>query len=415
MNHPGIQSHSLPNGLRVVHSYDTSTAMVAVDVLYDVGSRDESRQLTGIAHLFEHLMFGGSASAPSFDCVLEYAGGKSNAWTSSDFTNFYDVLPAQNIDTALFLESDRMARLTLDSHALEVQRAVVTEEFKQTHLDQPYGDLFHHLRRICYAESHPYSWPTIGLEPEHIARVTLGDARRWYNSHYSPGGAILAVCGAVDFDTVVRRAEYWWADVPARPTATRHIPSVTLRADTVVETVTGAVPDPYIVVAYPMGAYSSHEYHAADTITDILSVGRTARINNDLINGHARGMMIEADASVMGSEHEGLLLLTARLTAGADPMQAATMLRAQLERMATPGDITARELERTQHNFEATYRLTNQSYLTRATNMALAAYHGESLTAAVDIRARLTPADIASTAAAIASRHPAILIYLPRE
>ena len=178
-----VGRHTLANGLRIVHSFDPTTAMVAVDVLYDVGSRDEKRTLTGMAHLFEHLMFGGSANVPSFDSELEDAGGKNNAWTSSDFTNFYDTVPAQNLDTALYLESDRMLALDFSERTLAVQKGVVVEEFKQTCLDRPYGDLFHRLRALAYGSDHPYSWPTIGLKPEHIGKVTLDDVKEWFYWH----------------------------------------------------------------------------------------------------------------------------------------------------------------------------------------------------------------------------------------
>ena len=207
-----INRFTLPNGLRVVHTRDTATAMVAVNVLYDVGARDESPALTGMAHLFEHLMFGGSVNVADFDGALSAAGGVSNAWTSSDFTNFYDVLPAVNLDTALWLESDRMLRLAFSEKSLQVQRHVVIEEFKQVCLNRPYGDLDHHLRSLAFTR-HPYRYPVIGKEFSHIEKVTDEDVRNWFFSHYAPDNAVLAVCGNVGFDRVRESVNRWFGDM----------------------------------------------------------------------------------------------------------------------------------------------------------------------------------------------------------
>lgn len=192
---------TLDNGLRVIHNYDPSTAMVAVNVIYNVGARDESPSLTGLAHLFEHLMFGGSVNIPDFDAALERAGGTSNAWTSNDFTDFYEVAPAANFETLLWLESDRMLGLAFSPRSLEVQQSVVIEEFKQTHLNTPYGDVAHRLREMLYT-SHPYRYPAIGKEISHIERVTLDDVRRFFYSHYAPNNAVLAVSGNVTLGQV---------------------------------------------------------------------------------------------------------------------------------------------------------------------------------------------------------------------
>lgn len=410
-----VERHTLPDGLRLVHSYDPFTAMVAVDVLYDVGARDESRGLTGMAHLFEHLMFGGSANVPSFDGVLENAGGQSNAWTGSDFTNFYDTLPARNIDTALYLESDRMLRLALSEMSLQVQRDVVIEEFKQQCLDRPYGDLFHHLRRLLYAPEHPYSWPVIGLEPAHIAAVTLDDARRWFERHYSPSNAILAISGNISFDEACRRAEEWFADVPARPVAPRVLPDPGFPQADVCETVEGNVPYPLIVVAFPMAEYGRREYFEADTLTDILSVGRSSRLGLNLVNGSARGLISDADASIIGSEGPGFLMLTARLTGNSDAgiARARTLLVDEARRMGEKGALTSHELERTLNNFEATHRFANVGYLARATNLATAELHGEDINREVADRRRLTHDDITSAAAEIFSRPSVTVVYRP--
>lgn len=410
-----VERHTLPNGLRVVHSYDPFTAMVAVDVLYNVGARDENRRRTGMAHLFEHLMFGGSAHVPDFDGILESAGGQSNAWTSNDFTNFYDTLPACNIDTALYLESDRMLGLSFNPTALEVQRAVVIEEFKQQCLDRPYGDLFHHLRRLMYASEHPYSWPVIGLEPTHIAAVTMDDVKDWFYSHYAPDNAVLAITGNISFDEACRRAERWFADVPARHPAQRSLPEPGFPEADVIETVHGNVPCPLIVAAFSMAPYGHSEYFTADTITDVLSAGRSARFSLNLVNGTAKGLISDADASIIGSEEPGMLLLTARLTSDsdADITRARTLLIDEARRLGEPGALTQRDLERTLNNFEATHRFSNVGYLARATNLAMAEMHCEDINRIVDDRRRLTPGDITAAAAEIFSRPSATVIYRP--
>lgn len=411
-----VNRHTLANGLRVVHSYDPATAMVAVDVLYDVGARDENRRLTGIAHLFEHLMFGGSANVPSFDREIENAGGSCNAWTSNDFTNFYDTLPAQNIATAFHLESDRMLALDFSPRALEVQRGVVIEEFKQTCLNRPYGDLMHHLRRIVYSECHPYSWPVIGLRPEHIAAVTPDDVRQWFYAHYAPDNAILAVSGAVSFGQTVELAERWFADIPARHPAPRRLPDPGFPKENITETVTADVPQPMVIMAFPMDGYGTPRYHAADTITDILSAGRASRFTQRLLLGGPKGLFAGVDASIIGSEHEGLLMLCARLGENTDSAidSARALMLGEARRLALTGDISDREFDRTLNNFEANFRFSNIGYLHRAINLATAELHGEDINATVADRRCLTPADIAAEADRLFNRTPfASLIYRP--
>lgn len=411
-----MKEHVLDNGLRLVHAYDAATAMVAVDVLYNTGHRDERCGLTGIAHLFEHLMFGGSRNVPSFDGTLEAAGGKSNAWTSADFTNFYETLPARNLDTALFLESDRMLAPDLSEHSLEVQKSVVVEEFKQQCLDRPYGDLMHHLRRLAYGQSHSYSWPTIGLEPEHIARVTQADAREWFYSHYAPNNAVLAIVGHVGFDEACAAAERWFGDVPRRDIAPRVSVDPGFPTSDIVETVEGPVPYPLIMVAYPMDSYGTEGYYAADTITDLLSAGRSARFRTDLVERRACGLISEADASIIGSELPGLLLLTARVADNDTSAieRARKLLIEEARRLAEPGEVSAQELERSFNNFEANHRFSNIGYLPHALTLATAAMHGESPEAPVEAHRALTPSIITSTAERIFGSPSVSVIYRPK-
>ncbi|MDE6450636.1 MAG: insulinase family protein [Muribaculaceae bacterium] len=215
-----VTSFTLANGLRVVHQQDSATAMVALNLLYNTGARDEDPELTGMAHLIEHLMFSGSANVPDFDGELQRAGGSSNAWTGNDFTCFYEILPAVNVETAFRIESDRMLSPAISRRNLDIQRSVVIEEFKQQCLNRPYGDLSHYLRSLAY-RVHPYRWPVIGLEPGHLERVRLQDVLDFHDRHYSPSNAVLAVTGNITLDRCRELCERWMADIPARPVAPR--------------------------------------------------------------------------------------------------------------------------------------------------------------------------------------------------
>jgi len=410
---------TLDNGLRVVYSQDTSTAMVAVDVLYDTGARDESPRLTGMAHLFEHLMFGGSVNVPDFDAGLEAAGGTSNAWTSNDFTNFYDVLPAQNVATAFHLESDRMLALDFSPRALEIQRSVVIEEFKQQCLNRPYGDMMHRLRALLYGGVHPYSWPVIGLTPEHIAAVTEDDVRAWFYAHYAPDNAVLAVTGNIPGEHVRELAVEWFGDIPRRSPAPRRLPAPVFPSASVTEVMKGRVPQPMVVIAFPMDSYGTPDYFAADTVTDILGAGRSCRFYRRLVAGGHGGLFASADASISGSEHEGMLMLTASLAPGTDGAgrdKAAALMLAEARALAADGNLAPRELERAFNRFEATFRFTNLSYLNLAQSLAAAEIHGEDIADTVGRQRMTTVGDIARVSRKIFCESPFVrLDYIPAD
>ncbi len=371
-----INRFTLPNGLRVVHSPDTVTAMVAVDVLYDVGARDENPSLTGMAHLFEHLMFGGSENIPDFDGALSAAGGISNAWTSSDFTNFYNVLPAVNIETALWLESDRMLKLAFSPKALEVQRSVVIEEFKQVCLNRPYGDLDHALRSLAY-KKHPYRYPVIGKEFSHIEKVTQNDVRNWFYSHYGPDNAVLSICGNVTFDQVRRLVTKWFGNIESRHIAPRHIPQEPLQTAPRHLEMSGDVPQTAIVMAYPMAPYGQPGYFEADIISDILANGRSSRFYRSLQLG--TDLFTEVDASIQGSADAGLFLINARLRentpqAEADAIGAITARLTQL----TQTEVAPRELRRCINRLESNRTFSLLNYLTVAQTLAQAEMRNEN-------------------------------------
>ena len=411
------RTFTLDNGLRVAHSCDPSTAMVAVNILYDTGARDESPTLTGIAHLFEHLMFGGSANVSDYSAEIEAAGGWDNAWTSNDFTNFYEVLPAQNIETAFWLESDRMLAPNLDERTLSVQRQVVIEEFKQQCLNRPYGDMAHYLRRLLYGDSHPYAWPVIGKKPEHVAAVTTDDARRWFYDHYGPDNAVLAVSGNVSFEEVRHLAEKWFGPIPRRNIARRNLPAPHFPDTDVTERVKGNVPQTAVTVAYPMAAYGKRDYFVADTITDLLSAGRSSRFYRRLLMGGS-GLFSEVDASIIGSEHEGFLMLNAKLTDNSDEAveRAITMMKSEAAALAEADGVSGYELERCMNRFESTFNFSNMGYQNRAASLALAVNHGEDINKTVE-RQRATTCDDVRRVAEQLFRHTAsaTVIYEKKE
>lgn len=407
-----ITRFTLPNGLRVVHNHDRSTAMAAVNLLYDVGARDEDPQHTGMAHLFEHLMFSGSENIADFDRELQLAGGMSNAWTSNDFTNFYDILPAHNIETAFHLESDRMLALTLSQKALDVQKSVVIEEFKQQCLNQPYGDMGHLLRKLNYRR-HPYRWPVIGLDFDHIASVTLDDARRFYQTHYSPHRTIMTISGNVDTDTVRRLCDKWFATIPSRETPLRDIPSEPLRDTPETLEAEGNVPLTAITLSYPMDPYGTEGYFAADLLTDILANGTSSRFYRNLAMD--TGIFADVDACILGSEHEGLLMFNARLArSGKDEeRRAIDAIDSQIEKVLA-GDISAHEITRAVNRMESAAMFANLNYLAKAQTMATAEYHGVHPDDLIAPYRQLTPEKVTEAARRmIADQRRTTLIYRP--
>lgn len=391
--------HTLANGLRVVHSRDEATAMVCLDVLYGVGGRDEDPGQTGIAHLFEHLMFGPSVHIPDYDGTLTAAGGRSNAWTSNDFTNFYAMVPAHNAETLFYLESDRMLSPAFDSESLRVQRSVVTEEFKQQCLNRPYGVTGHALSKMMYPATHTYSWPVIGKEPAHIAAITGEDTRRWFERHYTPGNAVVAVTGNIGRDEAFALADKWFGDIPRRDavaTPPMDVPALTTspwqRYDD------ASVPATAITMAWLTDPYGTTDYTAADAVTDALAAGAASRLYRRLIID-GDGTFSGVDASITGSEGPGLLTVSARLTApgyadDATCRHAAEMLLDECNRLCGSDAVSVAELERLQNRQRAAFRLDSLDYVGRAASLALAVYHREAPDAQLRRYCALTTADM---------------------
>ena len=405
-------SFKLDNGLRVIHHYDGSTPMAAVDILYNVGSRDESPAHTGMAHLFEHLMFGGSAHVADYDKAIEMAGGWNNAWTNSDYTNFFDILPAVNVETAFWAESDRMVFLSLNEKSLDVQRHVVVEEFKQTCMMKPYGDMGHLLRGLLY-KVHPYRWPTIGLAPEQILEVTQQLALDFYRSHYAPNNAVLAVTGNVTLSRVKELADKWFGALEPRHIAPRtYAPEPPVTQPRLLE-VRRDVPAAKIVMAWPMGGYHDPHYTAADILTDILANGKSSRFQRRLTV--AGGIFDEAGASILGSDEPGCLMVTGTLRAS-DPATVSAAVDTLREQTVLARDkgVDEIELQRAVNKFESNLIFNNIGYQELAQTLAMCEMHGENVNDILPRYSALTTDDIADAARAIIDpQRECTLLYLP--
>ena len=361
-----VNRYTLANGLRIVHNEDDSTQMVALNLLYDVGARDEDPSHTGFAHLFEHLMFGGSLHIPDYDTPVQNAGGENNAWTNNDITNYYITLPHQNVETGFWLESDRMLSLDFSPKSLEVQRQVVIEEFKQRNLNQPYGDASHLLRELAY-ESHPYRWPTIGKEIAHIAQATLEEVKDFFYRFYAPNNAILAVTGHISFEEPIRLAEKWFGPIPARNISPRQLPAEKPQTAVRRKTVERKVPVDAIYMAFHMSNRMHPDYYVYDMITDILSNGRSSRFIQSLVQ--EQKLFTSIDAYISGSLDEGLLHVTGKPVEGVSLEQAEKAIWKELEKMKTV-PVSEQELEKVKNRYESEQIFNNINYLNVATNLA---------------------------------------------
>ena len=369
-----INKLTLDNGLRLVHHEDTATQMVALNIVYDVGSRDEHPDHTGFAHLFEHLMFGGSVHIPDYDTPLQQAGGENNAWTNNDITNYYLTVPRDNAEIGFWLESDRMLELAFSPRSLEVQRGVVMEEFKQRCLNQPYGDVSHLMRPLAY-RVHPYRWPTIGKQLSHIAEATLDEVKDFFFRHYAPNNAVLAVTGNLSWDETRRLADKWFGPIPRRDIPERHLPPEPLQTEERRLCVERNVPLNALYMAFHMCGRDEADYYAFDILSDILSNGRSSRLTRRLVL--ERKVFSNIDAYISGSRDAGLLNISGRPAAGIPLEEAEAAVWEELDRLK--GELIApKELEKVKNKFESTQIFGNINYLNVATNLAWFELTGEA-------------------------------------
>ena len=357
----------LKNGLKVIVHKDKTTPIVAINIVYNVGARDESEDKTGFAHLFEHLMFGGSVNIPNYDAPLQIVGGENNAFTNNDITNYYLTLPKENIETGFWLESDRMLSLAFSEKSLEVQRSVVIEEFKQRYLNQPYGDVYLLLRPLAY-KKHPYKWATIGKEISHIENATMQDVKEFFYSHYAPNNAVMVVAGDVETDEIKKLAEKWFGDIERRNIKPRNLPKEPKQTEPRTLTVKKDVPYHAIYKAYHMCDRLHPDYHATDLLSDVLSNGDSSRLYRKLVQ--EQKLFLELNAYIMGSNDDGLFIISGKINEGVDIAKAEQAIQTEIDTLIKDG-IAPEELQKVKNKVEATLIYSEVSLLNRAMNLAM--------------------------------------------
>ena len=361
-----FEKFTLENGLRVIVHEDNTTPMVAVNVLYDVGARDEDPEMTGFAHLFEHLMFGGSVHIPEYDTPLQMAGGENNAYTTNDITNYYISLPKQNIETAFWLESDRLLSLAFSKKSLDVQRKVVCEEFKEHYINKPYGDAWKHLRALAYT-THPYRWMTIGKELKHVEDAQLDDVKNFFFKHYRPVNAILCVAGNTNVAEVKALAEKWFAGIEAGTAYTRNIPVEPKQVAARSETIIRDVPYDALYKAWHIPGRKEAGYHECDLITEIMGNGYASRLYQTLVK--EQQVFSNINCYHTGSIDPGLLVIEGKVKEGKTIEEADAAVQAQIQLLLRNG-ITDAELQKAQNKIESMIAFEDMSILSRANNLA---------------------------------------------
>jgi len=360
---------SLENGLRVIVHEDRSTPLVAMNLLYNVGSKDEDPAMTGLAHMLEHLMYCGSANIPEYDLPLQLAGGENNAFTNNDITNYYLTIPSENIETGFWLESDRMLAPDFTQNKLDIQKSVVIEEFKQRYLNQPYGDAMLLLRPLTY-NVHPYRWPTIGMEVSHLENVRLDDVRHFFSSRYTPGNAILTLAGNIKPEKAYELAVKWFGSIPLRVTAERRLPAEPVQTEGRSMTVERSVPADALYKAWHMGSRTSDDFYTLDLLSDLLAGGESGRLYNKLVR--EKNLFSEINAYITSDIDPGLVILSGKLMNGTDIMKAEKAVNEVIDELKDSSlTLTDRELEKVKNKFESSTVLSNTSILNKAMNLSV--------------------------------------------
>ena len=369
-----FQKFELDNGLKVIVHKDKSTPLVAFNLLYDVGARDEDPSRTGFAHLFEHLMFSGSVNISNYDEIVEKAGGQNNAFTSNDITNYFITLPKENLEQVFRLESDRMLGLAFTSKSLEVQRSVVIEEFKQNYLNQPYGDIHLLLRPLAY-KKHPYQWPTIGKEISHIENATMKEVKSFFYKHYAPNNAILVVAGDVELDQVKSLSEKWFGPIDRREHFSRNIPHEPIQTKARSLKVERDVPVDVIYKAFHMCARTHNDFFATDLISDILSRGHSSRLNNALVK--EQRLFTNIEAFVGGSMDRGLFYFAGKLAPNVTMQKAESGIDAEIEKLKM-NKISDTELRKVKNKVISVHMFSELNVLNKAMNLATSELMGDA-------------------------------------
>jgi zinc protease len=357
---------SLGNGLRVIVHQDKSTPLAAMNILYDVGSRDEDPEMTGLAHLFEHLMYGGSVNIPEYDLPLQLAGGDNNAYTNNDITDYYLTVPSGNIETGFWLESDRMLGLDFSEKNLSIQKSVVIEEFKQRYLNQPYGDAMLLLRPVAY-RVHPYRWPTIGMDISHIEKADIDHVRDFFFSHYAPENAILTVAGNIEPDDIYKLADNWFGPIAPRSPVNRNLPQEPLQDGERKITVKRKVPADGLYKAWHMGSRLSEDFHTLDLLTDLLAGGESGRLYNKLVRD--RNLFSEINAFITSDIDPGLVIFTGKLMKEIDIFEAESAVIEVINELKD-STVPNLELEKVKNKYESTTVMSNTNVLNKAVNLS---------------------------------------------
>ena len=356
----------MDNGLTVIVHKDRSTPIVAVNILYNVGAKDEDPELTGFAHLFEHLMFGGSVNIPKYDEPLQKVGGENNAFTNNDITNYYLSIPKENLETAFWIESDRMLDLAFSEKSLEVQRNVVIEEYKQRYLNQPYGDLWLMLRPMVY-KVHPYQWATIGKDISHIENAKMEDVKAFYEEYYNPDNAIMVVAGDVDTEEVKRLSKKWFGPIPAGKVVERNIPMEPEQTEARFMEVRRDVPLDAVFKVYHMCGRTDPDYQATDLISDIMANGKSSRLYQKLVKENP--LFSSVQSFISGDIHPGMIIFAGYLSEGVSAEVADAALEAEIDRLVEEG-VSEAELEKVKNKVESALVYSEIDILDRAMNLA---------------------------------------------
>jgi predicted Zn-dependent peptidase len=356
----------LENGLRVLVHEDKSTPLIAMNILYDVGSRDEYPSMTGLAHLFEHLMFGGSLNAPDYDTPLQLVGGENNAFTNNDITNYYLTVPSENIETGFWLESDRMLELDFSQKNLDTQRNVVIEEFNQRYLNQPYGDAILKLRPLAY-KVHPYRWPTIGMDISHIKNTDLEHVKRFFFSHYAPNNAIIALTGNIGYDQAYNLSQKWFGPIEKRVIQQRSLPAEPEQTDERILTIERDVPSSALYKVWHIGPRSSKDFYTLDLITDLLAGGESGRLHTKLVR--EKKLFSEINAYLTADIDPGLIIVQGKLMKGVDIQLANDSVNEVINSLYRVNEIKD-EMEKVKNKFESTTVFSNTSILNKAANLS---------------------------------------------
>jgi len=356
----------LENGLRVLVHEDKSTPLVAINILYDVGSRDEDQTMTGLAHLFEHLMFGGSLNIPDYDTPLQLVGGENNAFTSNDITNYYLTVPSENIETGFWLESDRMLQLDFSQKNLETQRNVVIEEFNQRYFNQPYGDATLKLRPLAY-KVHPYRWPTIGMDMAHIKGIDLEQVKSFFFSHYAPNNAILALTGNIEYDRAFKLTRKWFGPIEKRAIRSRNLPVEPQQTEARIITVERDVPSTALYKVWHVGPRNGKDFYTLDLITDLLAGGESGRLYTKLVR--EKKLFSEINAYLTADIDPGLIIVQGKLMKGVDIQHADESVNEVITDLQRE-EVTKGEMEKVKNKFESSTVFSNTSILNKAANLS---------------------------------------------